>query len=140
MYHDAVNRDFVVVQLNREALKAFSDTVIVSRRHELAAETAAFKDYLARGGLASGESPPLGAATHAFMEYVNYENLKIACGFELHLKSRLVASDVVVHEIDDHSQDYKALAKEQKGRPISTRNYSQSVPTTSTATRTICPA
>jgi hypothetical protein len=120
MYHDALNRDFAAVSLNEEGLKVFFDTVVVGRRRELAAEMAAMKGYSDRGGFASGDRPPLGAASFAYMENVNYENLKIACGFELHLKARLVASDIVVHEVEERNHAYKMLAKQQKERPITT--------------------
>jgi hypothetical protein len=120
MYRDDRNRGSAAVQLNEEAFKAFSDTIVVKRRHELAAESMAWKAYSTRSGMASGERLPLGPATNALIEYVNYENLKIACGFELHLKARLVACDILVHEVDDRSQAYKALAKEQKKRPVTT--------------------
>ena len=46
------------------------------------------------------------------MEYVNYENLKIASGFELHLKARLLGGDYVLHEIDPKVDCYKALSAE----------------------------
>lgn len=117
MYRDPLNRDALALRLNHEAMKAFSDTVAVSRRHELAAEYAEFKTYQAEDGFATGGFV-LGAAMIAQMEYMNYEHLKIASGFELHLKARLIASDFLVHKIDSRHQDYKTLAKEQKDRPI----------------------
>jgi hypothetical protein len=119
LYHDPLNRDAGVVHLNVEAYKSFSDTVLLTQRHALAAEQRAAKEWLAAGGFASNIAFPWGTATHAYMEYVNYENLKIASGFELHLKARLLSRDFVIHEIDGRNPDYKSLAKEQEARPIS---------------------
>lgn len=118
LYHDDLNRDFGVVRLNVEALKAFSDTVTLTRRHSLSAEQAAVKEWLDRGGIEAGLPFPWGEATRASMEYANYEHLKIASGFELHLKARLLARDYVLHEIDAKITGYKALAAEQFDRPI----------------------
>jgi hypothetical protein len=118
LYHDDLNRDAAVVHLNVEALKALLDTVAVSQRRVIAAEQIAVKEWLARGGFESGTPVPFGPATHAYMQYVNYENLKIASGFELHLKSRLIANDFVVQEIDGRAQEYKDLARDQPTRPI----------------------
>jgi hypothetical protein len=120
MYYDAGGRDFAAVRLNEEALKAFFDTVIIRRRNELAGEMAAWKQYMSRGGFASGDAHPVDPATTEYVQYINYENLKIACGFELHLKARLVSRDFVVHEVDDNNQPYKTLATDQKKRPITT--------------------
>jgi hypothetical protein len=119
LYHDPVNRDAGVVHLNVEALKSFSDTVLVTRRLELAAERKAAKDWVAQGGFASKAPLPLGAATMSHLGYVNYENFRLACGFELHLKARLLSNDFVVHEIDGGNPAYRSLARGQKTRPIS---------------------
>jgi len=118
LYHDALNRDAGVVRLNVEAMRAFSDTLMLSRRHELAGERRAAKEWLDAGGFASGAACPWGQLTHAWMEYVNYEYLKIASAFELHLKARLLFRDFVVHEVDRNDSLYSSLAAEQKGRPV----------------------
>ena len=55
LYHDDLNRDFGVVRLNVEAIKAFSDTVTIVQRHALAAEQAAASAMLAREGVMLGE-------------------------------------------------------------------------------------
>jgi hypothetical protein len=119
LYHDPLNRDAGVVHLNVEAYKSFSDTVLVSQRHALATEQRTVKEWIAAGGFASRVPFPWGTASYAYMDYVNYENLKIASGFELHLKARLLSRDFIVHEIDGRTGDYKRLAKEQEVRPIS---------------------
>jgi hypothetical protein len=120
VYFDDVNRDAVALQLNLEALKAFSDTVTVTHRAALAAEGAAVTAWARRGGFAAGLPFPWGSLTltRAMIEYVNYDNLKIASGFELHLKARLPAHDFLVHEIDPKTPGCKKLAREQARRPI----------------------
>jgi hypothetical protein len=118
LYHDALNRDSGVVRLNVEAIKAFSDTVTIAKRNELAAEQAVVKHWLAQGGINTNLPFPWGDATRATMEYVNYEHLKIASAFELHLKARLLSRNYVLHEIDSNIPGYKSLASEQSKRPI----------------------
>jgi hypothetical protein len=121
LYHDDLNRDHGVFRLNEEALKAFSDTVSVTHRHALAAEQAAEKEWLRKGGFNSDIPYPFGDVTGEKRKYLNYENLKIACGFELHLKARLLGRDFIVHEIDPKPQGCKSLAEEQRTRPITKR-------------------
>lgn len=122
LYHDDLNRDFGVVHLNLEAFKAFSDTVTITQRHTLASDQKAIDIWVAQGGFeAKLPFPWWGDSTRARMEYRNYEHLKIASGFELHLKARLLARDYLLHEIDPKTHGYKALAKEQKRRPINKR-------------------
>lgn len=118
LYHDDLNRDFGVVRLNVEAIKAFSDTVTIVQRHALATEQAAVKEWLAQGGFTANLPFPWGEASRASMEYVNYEHLKIASAFELHLKARLLARNYVLHEIDQKIPEYKSLAADQPNRPI----------------------
>jgi hypothetical protein len=118
LYHDSLNRDAGVVQLNAEALKAFCDTVLVANRHAMANERNVVKSWLDEGGFASGTPVPVGTATYSHMHYINYENLKIACGFELHLKARLLANDYVVHKINARDPAYASVAAKQKARPV----------------------
>lgn len=118
LYNDPLHRNAGVVHLNVEAYKAFSDTIILGQRHALAAEHEAVEEWLKAGDVVSGMPYPWGTVTFAYTNYVNYENFKIACGFELHLKARLLAKDFVIHEIDGRQPDYKSLAKEQETRPI----------------------
>lgn len=118
VYLDERHRDFAVVRLNLEALKAFFDTIAVRHRHQLAAERVADKLFLGAGGMTAGLELPPATATWATLEYMNYEHLKIASGFELNLKARLLAAGHVLHEIDLSSPLYKTLAKEQRERPI----------------------
>lgn len=119
LYHDDLNRDFGVVRLNVEAMKAFSDTVTITQRKSIAEDQAAIDRWHAQGGFqANLPFPWWGDATRAKMEYVNYEHFKIASAFELHLKARLLARDFVLHEIDARISGYKSLATEQASRPI----------------------
>lgn len=119
LYHDDLNRDAGVVRLNVEALKAFSDTVMLAQRHQIAREQAAVKEWLNEGGFAADLPYPWGEASVLAMEYANYENLKLASGFELHLKARLLARNYVVHKVDTKVPGCRDLAKEQDNRPIS---------------------
>jgi hypothetical protein len=84
----------------------------------LAAEQVAVKQWLIQGGFDAGLPFPWGEATRASMEYVNYEHMKIASAFELHLKARLLARNFVLHVIDKKTAGYKVLAAEQLDRPI----------------------
>ena len=117
LYHDALNRD-AGVRLNVEAMKAFSDTLMLSRRDELAGERRAAKEWLDAGGFASGGALPWGPATHVLMEFINYEYLKIASAFELHFKARLLFRDFVVHEVDRNDPFYSRIATYQRARPV----------------------
>ena len=119
LYHDDLNRDFGVVCLNVEAMKAFSDTVTITQRKSIAGDQAAISHWHQQGGFeANLPFPWWGDATRARMEYINYEHFKIASAFELHLKARLLARDLVLHEIDAKMSRYKTLATQQASRPI----------------------
>jgi hypothetical protein len=118
LYRDGLHRDFGVVRLNGESLRAFSDTVMISERGLIEVEQAAVNEWVKNGGFESGSPFPWGPALHDAMEYVNYENLKIASGFELHFKARLLGRDFIVHDIDSKVPGCTELAKEQTERPI----------------------
>ncbi len=118
LYIDAYQRDHGVVSLNLESLKAFSDTVTVGQRHQLALERSADKVWLESGGWDAGLDLPPAHSTWAMLEYLNFEYLKIASAFEIHLKARLLSTDHVLHVIDGISSGHKILANEQRERPI----------------------
>ena len=118
LYLDEHQRDHAVVRLNFESLKAFSDTVTVGQRHQLALERLADKDWHDSGGWNAGLELPPAHSTWAMLEYLNFEYLKIASAFEIHLKARLLSTDHVLHVIDRTSSSHKALAEEQRDRPI----------------------
>jgi hypothetical protein len=80
-------------------MKAFYDTISVGRYSELITESLAMSEFVAQKGFLSAEPAPLGPVTFDYMDFYNYECLKIACAFELHLKARLLGRDYIVHEI-----------------------------------------
>ncbi|MDB5842796.1 MAG: hypothetical protein JWP79_106 [Polaromonas sp.] len=118
LYIDELHRDHGAVSLNVEALHAFKDTILIARNAELKSEQSKKSDWLAKGGFETGRDYPWGPASVKRMEYINYEHLKIACGFELHLKARLLARDVVIHEIDAKAPGCKDLGLKQVHRPV----------------------
>jgi hypothetical protein len=117
-YVDDLHRHWAAVRLNVEAMKAFLDTVEISERVALAEQQAALKDFIKRGGLAAGLDFPTNEPWRAKRNYINYEYLKIACGFELHLKARLIARGYLAHLLDSRSVMHRSLAGAQKERPI----------------------
>lgn len=117
LYHDDLNRDAGVVGLNVEALRALADTITVGRRGELEAESKQRAEFRGRTEYKFGDWSPVGNAHWDLMEFHNYECLKIACAFELHLKARLAERDFIVHEIAS-SASFKKLHDEQRKRPI----------------------
>ena len=118
LYLSDFHRDWGVVALNREAYKAFSDTILVRHRAELKVEQEAIKVWLKQGGFSSNLPLPWGAAGLSHLEYRNYEYLKLACGFELHLKARLLSRDYLVQDVDNTDVRYRTLARAQKQRPV----------------------
>ena len=112
IYLEDFHRDHGTVSLNLEAMKAFGDTILIRHRAELRAESAAAQPL-------DKPLPPM-PAHYALLHYLNYENLKIAAAFELHLKARLLAQDFVLHLIDRKAGPaYKALADKQESEPVS---------------------
>jgi hypothetical protein len=118
IYLDEFHRDWSAVALNREGYKAFTDTILIGERAELVAEQEGLRKWLDQGGFCSSQQPSWSAAGLRQLEYMNYEYLKLACGFELHLKARLLSQDYIIQEIDSSAIGYKTLAKEQKKRPV----------------------
>ena len=118
LYLDDINRDFGVVRLNVEAIDIFSDTGTIVHRHAVAAHQAAMNQWIAKGGVNSNLPLPWGSGSIASMENVNYEHLKIASAFELHLKARLLARNYIIHEIDAKVPGCKALSDEQRNQPV----------------------
>ena len=116
-YFSDFNRDWGVVALNREAYKAFSDTILVRHRAELEAGRKAMEEWLKQGGFSSSLPFPWSAAGQSQLEYMNLEYLKLGCGFELHLKARLLSRDYLVHNVEKNDR-YRTLANEQKQRPV----------------------
>lgn len=115
---DEHHRRWAAVRINSEAIRAFSDSIEISEREAIADHRAAIQEWIAKGALAAGLDMPWSASDHDLMEYVNYEHLKLACGFELHLKARLIAAGYLLHCVDAANPKYKALSREQQDRPI----------------------
>lgn len=118
LYLSEHQRDHAVVRLNFEALKAFCDTITVGQRHQLDRERSADQIWHDSGGWSAGLELPPAHSTYAMLEYLNFEYLKIASAFEIHLKARLLSTDHVLHMIDRISSSHKVLAEEQRERPI----------------------
>lgn len=118
LYTDDINRDMDVVRLCIEAYRVFTNTIAVHHRHELRLESLAWKKYYRAGGISSGIAMPNDYFSLLRFEYFNFEMLKISTGFELCLKAILIQNNVIVHEIDQKSEIYENLAKEQKTRPV----------------------
>ena len=116
LYHDDFHRNYGSICLNLEALKAFSDTITIAKRNKLKEEHATLKNWMAQGGLNTKKNPFKSIVERSI--YVNYEHLKIASGFELHLKAKMLARNYILHEIDSSIHVYKSLASEQRKRPI----------------------
>lgn len=138
LYFDGLHRDHGAIALSRQALSIFCDTIIFGRRNELREEDEAVRDWKAAGNtLAISPLPPTPWAFARLERYV-YENLKIASGFELHLKSRLIEGGFVVHMILD-SAPWRSLHKEQKLRPVLVNEMLSLCPYISTQTERYLP-
>lgn len=102
LYKNEINRDAFIVSLNREAYKAFTDTIMIGQYPALQFGTESVNMW-----------------RHRRREYRYLEDFKIAVGFELHLKACLVANDIVVHLIAN-TPSLKALRKRQREEPVYT--------------------
>ncbi len=118
IYMDGINRDAAVAELNYEAYKAFSDTILMQRHADLIDEQNKIDEFLKSGKVLGVDEFPWPNAQLNFGRFRNYEHLKIGCGFEISLKSQLLDAGFVIHEIDKSDQNYAGLAKEQKNRPV----------------------
>jgi hypothetical protein len=112
-YKDELNRDALIVHLNREAYKAFIDTITIGQFPLLKKEgDAALKGFF------NMPTPTI----HLRLEYIDLDNLKIAAGFELHLKASLLSNDIVIHFINGkapfNTASFKALRKKQELEPV----------------------
>lgn len=117
IYHSDINRDCLgILHLSREAFKAFNDSVFIGERHAVAAESVLDQQWIARGGF-DIEPPPHAPTIFKTLKFLELDNLKIASGFELILKSILIENDFIVQDIENRPP-YKDLSKEQKDRPI----------------------
>lgn len=119
LYHDELHRNYGVYCLNQQALMALSDTVVISQSHIIGREDAEIYKWFELGGNNSGTPYPSKRSDESLKRLIfsNYENLKIASAFELHLKSRLLSDNYIIHEISEGT-DYKVLAKKQRKEPV----------------------
>jgi hypothetical protein len=116
-YHDSLHRDWGVVFLLRESLKAFVDTILISHHQEMKTEDVALQEFVTSGRFNTTQPLPPAPKTHKYFESLNYEHLKIACGFEMALKAMLLQHDYVLHKVEDIGA-YKVLSQKQKKQPI----------------------
>lgn len=118
MYMDGVNRQAGVAELNYEAFKAFSDTILIAKSDEIVKESQQNEDFIASGKRLGIDDYPWPNTQMDFGRFRNFEYLKIGCGFELSFKAILLKNGFVIHEIDRNDDRYSKLAKDQKSRPV----------------------
>lgn len=118
-YKDDRHKDWACVSLMREAYLAFMDTHFIVHRRSRKQESQKLNEWFKSDGMGKGIPIPMPATPHtdAYLQYLNYENLKIAAGFELYLKARLISQDYIIHEIEKN-EPYSVLAQLQKKQPI----------------------
>ncbi len=114
-YKNEINRDALIVHLNREAYKAFIDTVIIG-------QFPLFKRENDNMDLKAPFGRPIPTIMRR-LEYVDLDNFKIAAAFELHLKACLLARDIVIHLINNkvpsfNAAPFKALRQKQNQEPV----------------------
>jgi hypothetical protein len=105
-YKTELNRDALIVYLNREAYKAFVDTITIGQYPQLKEETERTIRNLRL-------HPP---TVFRRIEYMDLENFKIAAGFELHLKACLLSNDIVIHVIAN-TPPFVDLRRKQRKEP-----------------------
>lgn len=118
IYKDDINRDGGVIHLCLEAFYAFTDSIMIAERHALLQEELDTKLWRAEGGRLETGRLPEAPVTWKWLKFQNLENLKIASGFEITLKSILLESSYVIQEIDKNIDIYRALASKQKTEPV----------------------
>lgn len=106
-YKNEINKEALITFLNREAYKAFTDTILIGQYPLLQQEAEIQKlDWRI-----------FAPTIFRQMEYRDLDNLKIAAGFELHLKACLVSKDIVIHLIANKSP-FQELHERQKKTPV----------------------
>lgn len=114
-YKNELNRDALIVHLNREAYKAFIDTVSIGQFSLLKKESEIASNDFFR--------TPIPPTVLRRMQYFDLDNFKIAAAFELHLKACLLAHDIVIHLINSkvptvNADLFKRLSSKQKQGPV----------------------
>lgn len=118
IYLDAYHRQWAAVSLCHNALDAFKSTILLSLRDDLAVHRENLKSWIDNGALHAGLEMPTHPSNTLFEQFEKWETLRIACGFELILKARLIAAGVILHELDSNNSEYRALAKRQRDQPV----------------------
>src|SRR5258708_37625161 len=106
-YKNEINKEALITFLNREAYKAFTDTILIGQYPLLQQE----KEMEKR------DWRIITPTMFRQMEYRDLDNFKIAAGIELHLKACLVSKDIVIHLIAD-KPPFKELCERQKKTPV----------------------
>src|SRR5437764_4762900 len=111
-YRDELNKESLIMYLNREAYLAFTDTILIGQYPLLKQERELMKsDWTI-------STPTI----FRQLEYWNLDNLKIAAGFELHLKACLLSKDIVIHLINGrtpfNTAQFNALRNRQDNEPV----------------------
>lgn len=118
MYMEGINRKFAVAYLNYDAYKAFSDTILLKRSEDLIDEEHKVDEFTKYGKSLFRDEFPFPETQLLFSHSRTLEYLKIGCGFELSLKSKLLHHRYIIHKIDKSDAKYNLLAAEQRKRPI----------------------
>lgn len=113
IYLNEIHRDYGCLTLCIEALNAFSDTITITEHKRWKNEMHALIN------LKEQSQPIRQEIIFKKSSFKYFEFFKIATGFELYLKSILLFNNYIIHEIDDTTEDIKALASLQKKEPIS---------------------
>ena len=116
IYKDDINRNGGVLRLCLEAFYAFTDSIMIAERHAMVQEQMDTNFWLAEGGTLKTGGVPDTPVTWKWLRFLNLEHLKIASGFEITLKSKLLESSYIIQEIDKNL--YPALAQKQKTEPV----------------------
>ena len=101
-----------------EALKAFHDTIMINGRNAIEAERSNSYAWIDAGNSLLTSALPPNPVTLATLEWMNFENLKIAAGFELALKAKLLENDYIVQKIGRSDARYNTIAIAQEQTPI----------------------
>src|SRR5438128_782557 len=108
-YKNEINRDAFIVYLNTEAYRGFMDTITIAQYHLLKSEAE----------MKQSDIRAFTPTTFRRLQYIYWENLKIAAGFELHLKACLLSNDIIIHLIAD-KPPFKELCERQRKTPVYT--------------------
>lgn len=118
LYFDDIHRSRAVFDIYHEGYKSFADSVLVKHCKELIDEVNIITQKLNNGeNIITHYFPPRPYFDKLLKEW-HLENLKIASGFELCLKAKILSKGFIVNVIDRKDKKYAELSKEQENRPI----------------------